>query len=445
MNETPSSPAPELNLNLPALVESWPSLAPTARKETFNSLARPDAEELFLNLSPKDQYELYSEMPVPQHRSWLRLLAPDDAADLIQEMPHDDREGELALLDEATKREVGALLAYEEDAAGGLMNSRFVRLRPDTSVDVAIRYLRAQAKTPIETVQFAYVLNSAQKLLGAVSFRDLLLAPYDKTVAEIMESDLVTLPETMDQEQVSRFFSQHDLTAIPVVDGEGRMVGVVTVDDIVDVVEEEATEDMQKVGGMEALDAPYLQVRLREMIKKRAGWLMILFFSEMFTATAMGYYEHEISRAVVLALFIPLIISSGGNSGSQATTLVIRAMALGEVRLQDWWRVLYREICSGLALGAILGSIGLMRILLWPTRLTLYGIHYRLIAATVALSLVGIVLWGTLAGSMLPFVLRRLGFDPASASAPFVATLVDVTGIVIYFTVASHILAGTIL
>jgi len=260
-----------------------------------------------------------------------------------------------------------------------------------------------------------------------------------------MQTEVVTVSEQMDQEDVGLLFARHSLLAIPVVDGDGHMKGVVTVDDIVDVVQEEATEDIQKIGGMEALDEPYLDIGLFRMIRKRAGWLSALFMSETLTATAMGYFEHEISRAVVLALFIPLIISSGGNSGSQASTLVVRAMALGEVRLRDWWRVMRRECAAGLALGSILGVIGLFRIMLWPTRATLYGEHYVLIAITVACSLIGVVLWGTISGSMLPLILRRLGFDPASASAPFVATLVDVTGLVIYFTMASVILYGTLL
>ena len=233
--------------------------------------------------------------------------------------------------------------------------------------------------------------------------------------------------------------------AVPVVDAEGRIKGIVTVDDIVDVVREEATEDIQKIGGTEALDAPYLDVGCVEMLRKRAGWLTVLFVGELLTATAMAYYEDRIARAVVLALFIPLIISSGGNAGSQATTLVIRAMGMGEVRLRDWWRVFRREFGTGLALGVILGAIGLLRVLLWPARDELYGEHYLLIGYTLSLSLVGVVLWGALAGSMLPFLLRRLGFDPASASAPFVATLVDVTGLVIYFSVATALLTGTVL
>jgi magnesium transporter len=260
-----------------------------------------------------------------------------------------------------------------------------------------------------------------------------------------MRTDMVTASEQMDQEAVSLLFAQHDLMAVPVVDAEGRMRGIVTVDDIVDVVQEEATEDIQKIGGTEALDSPYLQIGFARMLRKRAGWLAALFLGEMLTATAMGYYENEIARAVVLALFIPLIISSGGNSGSQASTLVIRAMALGEVRLRDWWRVIRRELAVGLALGTTLGVIGLLRVLLWQALFRVYGEHFLLIGLTVACSLVGVVLYGTVAGSMLPFLLRRLGFDPASASAPFVATLVDVSGIVIYFTVASLILRGILL
>src|SRR5438094_3726424 len=261
-----------------------------------------------------------------------------------------------------------------------------------------------------------------------------------------MHTDVVSVSDQMDQEALSRELQEHRFTAMPVVDAEGHMKGIVTADDIVDVVREEATEDIQKLGGMEALDEPYMTVGFVHMIRKRAGWLSALFLGEMLTATAMGYFQEEIARAVVLALFIPLIISSGGNSGSQATTLVIRAIALGEVRLLDWWRVVRREVAAGFVLGCMLGSIGMIRILAWQTvRPGLYGPHYVLVAATVSFSLIGVVLFGTVVGSMLPFILRSLGFDPASASAPFVATLVDVTGLVIYFSVASVILRGTLL
>ena len=253
------------------------------------------------------------------------------------------------------------------------------------------------------------------------------------------------MSDRLDQEAVSHLFAQSHLVAIPVIDDAGRMKGIVTVDDVVDVVQEEATEDAQKAAGVEPLEAPYLEVGMRRMIRKRVGWLSVLFLSEMLTASAMGFFEKEIARAVVLALFVPLIISSGGNSGSQASTLVIRAMALGEVRLRDWWRVVRREIIAGLALGLVLSAIGFLRIVAWEALFHTYGPHYIQIALTVAASLVGVVLWGTLSGSMLPFMLRRLGFDPASASAPFVATLVDVSGLVIYFTCAALILRGTLL
>jgi magnesium transporter len=313
------------------------------------------------------------------------------------------------------------------------------------SVDEAIRYIRAQSKQQAETIYYGYVLDSEQHLLGVVSFRELFITPSDRLVREFMKTDLVTLPEEMDQEEVSKKFAEAGLLALPVVDSQGRMKGVVTVDDVVEVVREEATEDIQKLGGVEALENPYLQTGFFEMIKKRGGWLVVLFLGEMFTATAMSHFEGEIQRAVVLALFIPLIISSGGNSGSQASTLIIRALALEEIRLKDWWRVFLRELLAGLVLGIFLGTIGLFRVLLWPGREKIYGEHYVLIAVTVAVSLIGVVIWGVLAGSMLPFVLRRFRFDPASASAPFVATLVDVTGLVIYFTVANLMLRGVLL
>jgi magnesium transporter len=427
------------------LQELWSSLTPGARLEAFKALSRAEAEDCFWNLSAPDQVELLLELPAVERRGWMRLLAPDDAADAVQAAPEEERDGLLALLDDSARKEVTALLAYAEDEAGGLMSPRFARVRPDMTADEAISYLHKQARERVETIYYVYVLDAQQRLVGVVSFRQLFEAPGSMKVRDLMQTEVVTVSEQMDQEDVGLLFAKHSLLAIPVVDADEHMKGVVTVDDIVDVVQEEATEDIQKIGGMEALDEPYLDIGLFRMIRKRAGWLSALFMSETLTATAMGYFEHEIARAVVLALFIPLIISSGGNSGSQASTLVVRAMALGEVRLRDWWRVIRRECAAGLALGSILGLIGLFRILLWPTRATLYGEHYILVAITVACSLVGIVLWGTISGSMLPLILRRLGFDPASASAPFVATLVDVTGLIIYFTVASVILYGTLL
>ena len=427
------------------LQEAWPVLSAEERLEGLRVLPHAEAEDFLLALPARDQAEIILQMSPGDRRSWMRLLPPDDAADVIQESPEEEREGLLAVLDEPTRKEVAALLAYKEDEAGGLMNPRYARLRPDMSVDEAITYLRRQARERLETINYVYVLDTEQRLLGVITFRELFAAAPDKTVRDIMHTDVVTAHESMDQEALSRLFAEHNFLAIPVLDDERHVKGIVTVDDIVDVVQEEATEDIQKFGGMEALDAPYLEAGFWSMVRKRAGWLSALFIGEMLTATAMGRFEGEIARAVVLALFVPLIISSGGNSGSQASTLVVRALALGQLRLRDWWRVVRRELSAGLALGTVLAAIGFGRILLWQGLFSTYGEHYLLVALTVATSLVGVVTWGTLAGSMLPLLLRRLGFDPASASAPFVATLVDVSGIVIYFSVASVILGGTLL
>ncbi len=427
------------------LSDIWPVIAHEDRLTGFRVLPRIEAEEFFLAASARDQAELLLALPVAEQRSWMRLLPPDYAADVIQAVPAEEKERLLGLLEEPSRKEVGALLAYAEDEAGGLMNPHYARLRPDATIDEAISYLRRQARDRAETIYYVYVLDEQQRLLGVVSFRELFAAPPGKRVQDIMHTDFVTLREDQDQESVGQVFAKTGYLAVPVVDAENRIKGIVTVDDVVDVVQEEATEDIQKMGGVEALDEPYLSISLGKMIRKRGGWLAALFIGEMLTATAMGFFQEEIARAVVLALFVPLIISSGGNSGSQATTLVLRAMALGEVGLRDWWRVIRREMLSGLGLGVLLATIGLVRILLWQFLFHTYGEHYGLVAITVATSLVGVVLWGTVAGSMLPFGLRALGLDPASASAPFVATLVDVSGLVIYFTVAIVVMRGTLL
>jgi magnesium transporter len=443
--EERSAPAEREPLSLSEIREIWPLLAHADRIQAFLLLPRDEAEEFFFGLPARDQADIVLGVPAREQRSWLRSLPPDDAADLIQAAALDRRDALLALLDDPTRREVTALLAYAEDNAGGLMNPRYLRLRPEMTVDEAISYVRKQMREQTRTIYYLYVLDGEQRLLGVVSFSNLLSATARSRVAEIMRTQVTTIPEQMDQETVSHKFAQSRLLALPVVDIAGRMKGIVTADDVVDVVREEATEDMQKVGGVEALDAPYLEIQMGRMIRKRVGWLSVLFLGEMLTASAMGFFEKEIARAVVLALFIPLIISSGGNSGSQATTLVIRAMALGEVRLRDWWRVIRREFIAGLGLGLVLATIGFVRIVVWESLFHTYGPQYVGVATTVAMSLIGVVLWGTLAGSMLPFILRRLGFDPASASAPFVATLVDVSGLVIYFTIAAMILGGTLL
>jgi magnesium transporter len=441
----PDGASVDERLTLEELEDAWRLLPPEDRVEALKELPAAQGQDFFFALSSQDQAQVVLAFPPEERRSWMRILPPDDAADVIQAAPAEERDALLAVLDEPTRKEVSALLAYAEDAAGGLMSPRYARVRPDMTVDEAIRYLRRQAIENPESFYYSYVLDETQRLLGVVSIRELFGANPTATVREIMHTDLVTVTEDMDQEKVSELFAQHRFIAIPVVDDQYRMKGVVTADDIVDVAREEATEDIQKLGGTQALDEPYMNVSLPVMVRKRAVWLAVLFLGEMLTASAMGYYEHAIQQAVVLALFIPLIISSGGNSGSQASTLVIRAMSLGEVQLGDWWRVVRREVFAGLALGSILGALGFVRIVAWQQFQPVYGPHYVALGITLFLSLVGVVMFGTIAGSLLPFVLRALKLDPASASAPFVATLVDVSGLVIYFTLASLILRGLML
>ncbi len=420
--------------------ERWEESPSTANM--FRALDRATATEVFLKLPSAEQYRLLEEMPPGEQRLWMRVLAPDDAADVMQCAPEDERATLMAHLDPSTQREVKALAAYAEDDAGGLMSPRFAALRADMTVDEAIHYLRRKARDGVETIYTAYVLDHDQRLVGVVSFRELFSAQASAPVRDVMRPAL-TVTEDLDQEHVARIIAEHNLLAVPVVDADGRMKGIVTVDDVVDVVQEEATEDIQKLGGMEALDESYMHTSFGLLLKKRAGWLAILFVGEMLTASAMSVFEAEIEKAVVLALFVPLIISSGGNSGSQASSLIMRALALGEVTFADFWRIIRREVLSGIALGAILGSIAMVRIFVWQGLFHLYD-HVVLLALTISVSLVGVVTSGTLMGAALPLLLRRIGLDPATASAPMVATLVDVTGLIIYFSVASIILLGAL-
>jgi len=431
-------------LTVDELRDAWPLLDLEERSDGLRVLPREDAEDFFISLPASDHAALLLHFRAGQRRQWMRLLEPDDVADVIQQAGEQHRATLLGLLDVPTRKEVTALLAYAEDEAGGLMSTRYARLRPQMTADEAISYLRRQARDKIETIYYAYVLDPEQRLLGVVSFRDLFAADPKKIVAEIMETDVIRVSDEMDQETVSRIFADNDLTVVPVVDSAGRMKGIVTVDDIVDVVQEEATEDAQKFGGMAALELPYLQSSRGEMIKKRVGWLVLLLVGSMLTATALEAFEGQIDAVPLLALFLPMIVSTGGNSGSQASTLVIRAMALGEIRAADWWLIMRRELLTGLALGGVLGVVALTRVVIWGSW-GRYGEHYMLVALVAGLSVLGCVLCGTLAGAMLPFVLRKLGADPASASAPFVATLVDVSGILIYFGIANLILTGVLL
>jgi magnesium transporter len=422
------------------LWDRWPYLSHAERLKQFREMHTGEKADFFLALSPHDQVFILYGLPDEQRHVWMRVLPPDDAVDLIQEAGPERREELLAVLDEPTRKEVVALLCYKEDEAGGLMNPRFARLRPEITVDVAISYLHKEAPS-VDQLYYAYVLDHDQRLLGVVSLRQLFTAEPGKLVQEIMATkELVSVTTETDQQEVTRVVRDSRLLAVPVLDADRRMVGIVTVDDIVDVVEEQASRDIQNMGGMEALDTPYLHTSLPTMVRKRAGWLAILFVGEMFTATAMGFFENEIAKAVVLALFLPLIISSGGNSGSQATSLIIQAMALGDVKLRDWFRVIRRELISGVALGMILGAIGATRIFAWQKAFGTYGTQTPILALTIFCALIGVVAFGTIAGSMLPFILRRCGLNPASASAPFVATLVDVTGLVIYFSIARIIM-----
>jgi magnesium transporter len=410
----------------------------------FRILPRKLAAATFEYLPTEKQSNLLSSMAQNETAAILNEMSPDDRTMLLEELPAQVTKELLTMLPADERAVAITLLGYPENSVGRLMTPDYVAVRPEWTIRYVLDYIRENGADS-ETLSNIYVVDERGVLIDDLRIRVFLLAPLYKSVRDVMDRRFVAFKATDDQETAVAVFRREDRTALPVTDTTGVLIGIVTIDDVLDVAEMEATEDIQKIGGMEALDEPYMRIALGRMVRKRAGWLVILFLGEMLTATAMGYFEEEIKRAVVLALFVPLIISSGGNSGSQAATLVIRAMALGEVGVRDWWRVMRREVLSGLALGSILGSIGFLRITLWATFTDLYGPHWLLVALTVAVALLGIVLWGTLTGSMLPLILRKLGFDPAASSAPFVATLVDVTGLLIYFSVAALILRGTLL
>ena len=410
----------------------------------FRILPRETAADTFAYLSTDEQTALLRAMASEEAATLLTHLAPDDRTTFLEELPAEATRRLLALLTPEERAEAIQLLGYPEGSIGRLMTPHYVSVREDWTVTRVLEHVRAHGQDS-ETLNVIYVVDNAGLLIDDIRIREFLLTDPASTVKSLMDRRFVALKATDDQEAAVRVFRAEDRTALPVTDTAGSLIGIVTVDDVLDVAEQAATEDIQRLGGSEALNEPYMEIAFARMVQKRAGWLTALFLGEMLTATAMGFFEKEIAKAVVLALFVPLIISSGGNSGSQASTLVIRALALGEVTLRDWWRVMRREIGAGLALGGILGAIGFLRITVWSSFSTIYGEHWMLVALTVALALVGVVLWGTLVGSLLPFGLRRLGFDPATSSAPFVATLVDVTGLVIYFTVGIVVLRGTVL
>ena len=416
-----------------------------------------DQQVLIFRLLPQRlAADVFEYLDVEAQKCLLKALGQEDAVKILNEMTPDDRTALLEelpsaavtqllnLLSPAERATAKSLLGYPEGSVGRLMTPDFIAVRDEWTVQQVLDHVRQHGRDS-ETLNVIYVLDEQGKLIDDVRMREFLLRPVDARVQDFRNGEFFALKVKDSEESAVEEFRKYDRVALPVVDSAGKLVGIVTVDDVLDVAEAAATEDIQKIGGSEALDEPYMRIALRKMVRKRAGWLVILFVGELLTATAMGFFQQEIARAVVLALFVPLIISSGGNSGSQAATLIIRAMALGEVTLRDWWQVMRREIIAGLALGGILGSIGFLRISLWSVFSNIYGEHWLLVAITVSVALIGVVLWGTLSGSMLPFLLRRLGFDPAASSAPFVATLVDVTGLVIYFLIAAMILRGTLL
>jgi magnesium transporter len=398
----------------------------------------------YLDVDVEAQHQLLRGMAHEQVVSILNEMSPDDRTAFLEELPSAAARQLIRLLTPEERRVAQALLGYPEGSVGRLMTPDLISVDASWTVREVLDYIREHGQDS-ETLNVIYIVDDRGKLVDDIRIREFLLKPLDTKVSDLMDENVIALNVTDSQEEAVNVFRKYDRNTMPVIDSSGVLVGLVTIDDVLDVAEEEATEDIQKFGGMEAMEEPYMRIPLWRMVRKRATWLVILFIGEMLTASAMGYYEGAIAKAVVLALFLPLIISSGGNSGSQASMLIIRAMALGEVTLRDWWRVMRKEVIAGLLLGCVLGVIGFLRVAIWAQFSNIYGPHWLLIAWTVGIALIGVVLWGSLSGSMLPFILRAFGADPATSSAPFVATLVDVTGLVIYFSIALVILRGAML
>lgn len=410
----------------------------------FRVSSRELAATTFTYLPLESQKKMLHVLNQEQAAALLNALPPDDRTAFLNDLPLDLAMQMLSMLTPDERQVAQSLLAYPAHSVGRMMTLDYVAVRPEWTVREALDYIRANGYDR-ETLNVVFVVDADGRLVDDIRVRRFLLSPLDRPVRELLDGNYTMLAPADDREKALGLFKKFDRVALPVVDENKKLIGIITVDDMLDVAEAEATEDIQKLGGTEALDEPYTTIALSRMVKKRASWLVVLFLGEMLTATAMSYFEDEIAKAVVLALFVPLVISSGGNAGSQAATLVIRALALGEFRLRDWWKVMRRELAAGTLLGLILGVIGFLRIAIWSMFSTIYGEHWMLVAATVGISLTGIVLWGSLMGSMLPLLLKRLGLDPATSSAPFVATLVDVTGLIIYFSVAFLIMRGTLL
>jgi magnesium transporter len=414
------------------------------RTWVFRSLDAPTASQVFAYIDLDVQEQLVESLPAAELAKILNELAADDRTSLLANLPRERAERLLSLLTPGERTIAESLLAYPVDSVGRLMTPDYIAVKEHWSVEHVLDYVRTYGKDS-ETLNVVYATDERGQLIDDIRMREILLASPSARVRDLMDRKFVGLAVDLAQQEAVELFRRYDRTALPVINADGILVGIVTVDDVLDVAEDEATREIQRFGGVEALEEPYLATPLLSMVRKRAMWLVVLFFGEMLTATAMGFFQNEIERAVVLALFVRLIISSGGNSGSQAATLLVRALALGEVKPAEWGHVFARELISGLLLGLILGTIGFLRIASWSAVSNIYGPHWALVGLTVGVTLVGVVLWGTIMGSMLPFVLKRLGFDPASSSAPFVATVVDVTGLIIYFSVALVFLSGTLL
>ncbi|MEN9599117.1 MAG: hypothetical protein RL596_1428 [Bacteroidota bacterium] len=418
---------------------------PEYEAQIIANMAIHRAASVFKILDIAQQKDIVKELPSAKTAELLNELPADDRTDFFEELPKAALRDLIKLLDPEERKITLALLGYPEDSIGRLMTPDYVYVYPHNTAAEVLETIRKFGRNS-ETVDVIYVIADNGELIDDVRIRDIILASPEKRIDEIIDGRVVALHVSDDQENAAQVFKMNNRVALPVVDENNILLGIVTIDDMLWVANEEFSEDMQKMGGTEALNEPYLDIPLFKLFKKRIGWLVILFIGEMLTATAMGYFEDEIAKAVVLALFVPLIISSGGNSGSQASTLIIQAMAVGEITITDWWRVLRREIISGILLGSVLGIIGFIRVAVWHSLIpNVYGPHWMMIGATVGFSLIGVVLWGTLSGSMLPIFLKKLGADPAVSSAPFVATLVDVTGLIIYFSFAYLFLQGLLL
>jgi magnesium transporter len=406
----------------------------------FRILPRDLASDVFSELASEIQEALVHALGDQRIAVLLNEMSADDRTAFFEELPAAAVRKLLLLLNREERTIASSLLGYPETSVGRHMTPDYVMVKPDMSVQKVLEHVRKYGQDS-DSLNHIYVVDDSGILIDDIRIRDILLASPDTLVSDLMHEAVVKIFATQDQEDAVELFKKYDRTVLPVTDLQGIMLGIITIDDVFDIAEEETTEDIQKLGAVEALDDPYMQTSMLNLVRKRANWLIFLFIGEMFTASAMSYFEDEIARAVVLALFVPLIISSGGNAGSQASTLVIRALAIGEIEIKDWYKVFLRELPSGLILGLILGCIGFIRILIWQSAFHIYGEHWMLVASTVCISLVGVVLWGSLTGSMLPFILKKMGADPATSSAPFVATLVDVTGLVIYFSVAEYFLS----